>query len=183
MIALVSMSRAKLACDKHWLSMVKMLHVSDQSWNNSWGSAAQFLLAKIGYASSGITSYDKEPSNKTTQNQPKTPKNPFKPADLMQILQFTSAQMVQFWWSKYVSLTQNWLELANLFMGILWCLISQYFLIGYHCNFLHYNEQGQGSMSFSRPFRGQLKHYSDYITPVVREAPLNIPIYPNFHES
>ena len=49
-----------------------MLHMSDQSSNNSWGSAAQFFLAKIGYASSGINSYDKEPSNKTTQNQPKT---------------------------------------------------------------------------------------------------------------
>ena len=110
-------------------------------------------------------------------------KNPFKPADLMQILQFTSAQMVQFWWSKCVSLTQNWLELANLFMGILWCLISQYFLIGYHYNFLHYNEQGQGSRSFSRSFRGQSKHYSHYITLVVRGAPLNIPTHPNIHES
>ena len=50
--------------------------MSDQSWNNSWGSAAQSFLTQIDHESWGICLYNEVPSNKTTQNQPKTPNKP-----------------------------------------------------------------------------------------------------------
>ena len=51
-----------------------MRHMSDQYWNNTWGSAAQFFLAQTDHQSWGIFNGE-VPSNNATQNQ--------------QILQFT----------------------------------------------------------------------------------------------
>ena len=67
------------------MEMIHIYECSDQSWNNSCESAAQFFYfpQKTGHQSWGISSYGEEPSTnkKTQQNQPKTPKNSCKPAD------------------------------------------------------------------------------------------------------
>ena len=54
-----------------------MLPMSDQSWNISWGVAAQFSLLRqtnevhwTDNQISGISPYGEEIANKTTQNQP-----------------------------------------------------------------------------------------------------------------
>ena len=49
-----------------------MIYVSDRSWKNLRGSAAQLFLAEINHRSSGISFYDEEHFHKTTQNQHKT---------------------------------------------------------------------------------------------------------------
>ena len=53
-----------------------MLHMSDQSWNNSLGSAAEyFLLNKLRHCLLYYRHDKVVPSNKATQHQSKKPKN------------------------------------------------------------------------------------------------------------
>ena len=68
--------------------------MSDQSWNNSWGSGAWLFLVLRHFFNGDL------PSNNTTQNQTTPTKNACKPADFRQILQFScegTLLPVSFW--------------------------------------------------------------------------------------
>ena len=52
-----------------------MLHMSDQPWNNSCGSAAILLLAYADHQTWGVSLYGQEPSNGTNQKHQKAHAN------------------------------------------------------------------------------------------------------------